>query len=431
MKFKLERLLKCLYYNNKWLIGFYKYHDLIKTEHIYIHDPLKQKKMKYLKFLKQDCKIEFTHDDYENIFECIKILLENNCTNIIIIVKNKNKFNDYINSHDISSCLSYNVYIEMFVDKIPINKYLNYESFLFNMVKSSQDLSPLEKYVYAYNIVKKFKEYKENNNDKSSSRDLYKILDNHYMVCVGFAKLLNDLLSKLNINSIIMHAKVEVVDGKNDKNIKTEKSGHQRIYVYLKDEKYNIDGYYLSDPTWDNDLEKDLYTHMLFNDKDKSVLRKYEWIDESLLFDVNYLYEFNRYFDFIKERFNKSTIDLMNYIIEIIYELEPDYINVLKKKYDFIDKDFNRIYTYSKKKKNPKEVLELKKELALHIINKVNNTIDEKRVWESIKVIYKKSYGFKNDIDMERELLKTKNNYIDYQEYCFPEKNNKRKILRK
>lgn len=431
MKIKLVRILKRLYYGNKWLISVYNYNQLIKKEQIYIHAPIKRRKIKYLNCLKKDCKIEFTHNNYENIFECIKFLLENDYTNIIIIVRNKKEFNNYINSHDISSCLRDNVFVNALVQTIPINKYLDYESILYNMVKSAQDLSPLEKYVYAYNIVKMFKKYKENNDDKSSARDLYKILDSDDIVCVGFSELLSDLLNKLNINNTTIHADVEVVDDTDELDIKTEKAGHQRVYVYLKDEKYKIEGYYLSDPTWDNDLENDFYTHILFKDKDKSVLRKYEWIDESLLFDVNCLYEFNKYFDFIKERFNKSTIDLMNYLIEIIFELEPGYLNDLKTKYDFIDKKYNRIYELEIKKKEIQKVLELKKELALHIIDRVNNPINEKSLWESIKVIYKKSYGFKNDRDMERELLKNKINYIDYQEYCFPEKYNKRRILRK
>ena len=55
-----------------------------------------------------------------------------------------------------------------------------------------------------------FKEYKECEKDKSEARNLYKILDNEYMVCVGYAKLLSDLLSKLNINNTTLGITIDV-----------------------------------------------------------------------------------------------------------------------------------------------------------------------------------------------------------------------------
>ena len=51
---------------------------------------------------------------------------------------------------------------------------------------------------YHFN-AKKYKEYKENNDKKEQSRNLYDILDGEYMVCVGYATLLGDLLNKLGI----------------------------------------------------------------------------------------------------------------------------------------------------------------------------------------------------------------------------------------
>ena len=38
--------------------------------------------------------------------------------------------------------------------------------------------SPFEKYIYAYNITKRFKEYKENDEDRTKARNIYDILFN-------------------------------------------------------------------------------------------------------------------------------------------------------------------------------------------------------------------------------------------------------------
>jgi len=39
--------------------------------------------------------------------------------------------------------------------------------------------------------------------------------------------------------------------------------GHGRNIIYIKDDKYNIDGIYLADATWDNYLEHEIYVHAL------------------------------------------------------------------------------------------------------------------------------------------------------------------------
>ncbi len=63
------------------------------------------------------------------------------------------------------------------------------------------NLSPYEKYLAVYNIVKNFKPYKQSDNGDDKDRFLKDILNNEFIVCAGFTKLLECLLDKVNINS--------------------------------------------------------------------------------------------------------------------------------------------------------------------------------------------------------------------------------------
>ena len=99
------------------------------------------------------------------------------------------------------------------------------------------NLSPLEKIIYAYDISKS-REHKKSDKSISLARDLNKILlgEEHCIVCSGFSNLLNALLKNLNINALPF--------------VNFEKK-HQRSIVYIKDDKYKIDGVYVFDPTGD------------------------------------------------------------------------------------------------------------------------------------------------------------------------------------
>ena len=77
------------------------------------------------------------------------------------------------------------------------DEYLKEDKYLDELVEGIKNsgLSPLERYIAVYNIVKNYKAYKENEKDKEQSRALRYILKNEYMVCVGFSKLLIVILT--------------------------------------------------------------------------------------------------------------------------------------------------------------------------------------------------------------------------------------------
>lgn len=113
-------------------------------------------------------------------------------------------------------------------------------------IKNSE-LSPYEKYVAVYYLVKNFKSYRflndssfEDHRFPEESRSIYLTLFNEWMVCSGYTGLLYSLLKRVDIKS----KQVSVAyDG--------QKHAHSRLLVEIKDPKYKIDGVYLCDPTMD------------------------------------------------------------------------------------------------------------------------------------------------------------------------------------
>ena len=129
--------------------------------------------------------------------------------------------------------------------KFPLNRIIEDEKRLNLAVKelNESDLSPLEKFIAVYDIVNYFKPYKEEdvkhvNGEFSLSRCLHQYLDSNYMVCAGYADLLSNLCKRIGIESSYY-----------DFGIVRKDTSHARCYIHLKDPKYNIDGYYITDPT--------------------------------------------------------------------------------------------------------------------------------------------------------------------------------------
>ena len=118
-----------------------------------------------------------------------------------------------------------------------------------NMINDIEkfNFSPLEKIMYTYDIVRN-KIYVEvdADEDKSISRNLSSALLGDKIVCLGYAKIFKTLLEKLGIECNIVILK----DFKKKK--KRKKKGHARNAIYIKDEKYGVNGVYYFDPTWDN-----------------------------------------------------------------------------------------------------------------------------------------------------------------------------------
>lgn len=127
--------------------------------------------------------------------------------------------------------------------------------------------SPYEKFLIIYDYVTS-KPYKENKASLGNSRDLIALMNGDDVVCVGYANLLEHICTAVGIKCLSQTSSVYKKDG-------TFIYGHQNNSVYLKDDKYGIDGWYYADACWDaveeGNKDKKRYNYCLIplSDKDK------------------------------------------------------------------------------------------------------------------------------------------------------------------
>lgn len=390
---------------------------------LYLDKNLSLEEINNLKYLPSNKKIDLGMKDYQNIELILNKLLElDKNLEITIGIENKeifNKTNIYKNSSKYSKL---NILIDDKKNNMTNNlqKYKEFEEILYLFIKPALDknYSPFEKYIYAYNITKKFKEYKENKQNKTESRDLYEILINEYMVCVGYSSMFTDLLSKLGIQS--QYKSVIVTTNSSGQNItseegKLETGGHARAYTSIQDEKYGIDGFYIADPTWDNDLENDYYTFLaLTNQEFNYNYRAIFQNDEDMLFDSiskeDFFIRLERMIEkklsfkieiLKNNKYNKDkTIDYKSEITSIYIDIIRTSLNTIKKldneEYKKINEKFyisNSIYD-SKIDEFMKQVPETIEYLASYITSKVNKPINGKTIIDAAMVINQDVFNF-------------------------------------
>ena len=441
-------------YNIKrYLIGTDNYSNLQDENYsLSIRNNLKEEEINNLEYICDNKKIRISIDDYNNVSKILdKLISLNKNVDIEINVNEKEKFNQstiYINSDKYKSL---NIKINSNLKTLNLDDYKRFENIIYSFLKpiENKNYSPLEKFLYAYNITKRFKKYKEvpKERDKMDSRNIYDILFNDYMVCAGYANMLQDLLTKLGISAIEKSVMVGVHEEER------YYAGHARVFVNLIDEKYGINGIYTSDPTWDNDLIEDYYNHSLMTTKEVNGENlKFEGflknpystttIDKNLLIESTTLKEFykkiniiinkhiNNYFkennkkisaEKIKEDTNifyKSiTKELLNFIKEIdiekyneLAEKYKEYLNITK-----YDNNYNEVI-----KKGFSNIIE---ELGNYFISKMNNKIDGKTIINAAMVLNKDIFNLTQE---QEEELRT--HLIDInkerQQHYFP----KRKI---
>lgn len=138
-----------------------------------------------------------------------------------------------------------------------INKFVEH----INKVKEDgTSLSPLEKYICAYQFVANFV-YKNENTESENhfkSRNLVSILTGDKIVCVGYAAMLKEICTRIGIQSEIQHWHFS------DDNI-----GHANNLVRIDDDKYNIHTIYYADACWDSkrvtDKKQDIPNTLIYS----------------------------------------------------------------------------------------------------------------------------------------------------------------------
>lgn len=112
---------------------------------------------------------------------------------------------------------------------------------LVNYLRNS-GMSPYEKVLYVHNLLAE-KEFYDDINNNSLSRDIYTILNSRNIVSIGYSMLMNTIFSELNDENIRVSS--ELINLNNGKYSCVN-------CIYLNDEKYDINGYYKVDITKNN-----------------------------------------------------------------------------------------------------------------------------------------------------------------------------------
>ena len=128
-------------------------------------------------------------------------------------------------------------------------------TFFYNSIQN-YNYTNFEKVLYAYDIVKSYKYAKEDHSeDYRVSRALHQVIYGEKIVCTGYATLFSALLSRLNIKNSVYSTSVLTSDEKVE--------GHRRVVVNIIDDKYNISGIFICDPTWDSRKSMDIKYNQL------------------------------------------------------------------------------------------------------------------------------------------------------------------------
>lgn len=268
------------------------------------------------------------------------------------------------------------------------------------------DMSPYEKYIAVYNIVKSFKKYRifEDSNYKDliytdDSRSVYLILNNLYMVCDGYSKLLETLLERVGINNI---------------SLESVKLNHALNYVNLVDEKYKINGFYICDVTNDNEIDMMMdrgYDNIHILTKDAKFKRGNEE-------NIDYIFDMNTYeiFEYISDSINyNKVLDVFKCLDNIFYnkikdeevsvELAKEIFNYLKIKIDKPISQFDDINAIIKVKqfilgrKYTEEEYELEKNKLLELNPSIFKDVSIVDMYKKIK-----NMGIRNIIEYKNSL---------------------------
>ena len=158
------------------------------------------------------------------------------------------------------------VFPEGGMEPIPIDDTKNNIDSFVQAVKAMK-LSPLETAIFVYDYIRE-KTYKHEQEGSSYalSRDTYQAINNDDIVCMGYANIYSAILNKLGIK-----CETITLNGINE-----EEAGHARNLLKIDDDKYNVHGLFISDPTFDsrdkNDRTKWLYRYAHFMKKRKDFI---------------------------------------------------------------------------------------------------------------------------------------------------------------
>lgn len=284
------------------LIDYYTLSMLKDLTTLHVKKSITEREIENFIYLEQNCQIKIEPNnqndelEYINFLKKIFNMLKKHDRKYNITIKINNR--ELLKQSGILNINNINLTIHNDLYDYKKDEYLKEEEQLDKLIApiKNADLSPYEKYLAVYNLVKQFKPYKENKDDKDQSRFLRYILNNDYMVCVGYSILLKTLLDKVGIPCIEASVKIDTSydKGFTQEEIPTNLTGHARNIIKIDDPKYNVHGIYIADATWDNDMKLDLYNNASITFDRKKEAKRLEGLSANdLLLDFHSFEEFN------------------------------------------------------------------------------------------------------------------------------------------
>lgn len=253
-----------------------------------------------------------------------------------------------------------NIYIEVSGNR----EYISYDEYRKSVDKLNQfildiegfNFSPLEKIMYAYDFVRN-KVYNDVDSDEDARkcRDFTSSFLGEKIVCEGYANIFMVILNELGIKNSKVY-----LNGLNNK------SDHARNEVYIKDEKYGVDGVYYFDSTWDSKKSEDDKSYLLSYKHFALTKDEFDELDEGELELSGFSCSFWDIYDNIYEwemnddisKIDEETIKAINYmsrvvygnylIFPLIYQF-PNFHEILNEnKKEILDKTYKLIEYFSK-----------------------------------------------------------------------------------
>ena len=186
--------------------------------------------------------------DKNNLLKVLSLCESMKCSIVIDGTKiSLEEYKELLDKYDFNKLYNRNikVYYQKYNEAINIFELYSIScqiDFIAKKIKK-YNLSSFEQLILVYDIVKNNVYIKENDNDSPfTSRTLNNILNNDYIVCAGYVTMANAILKSL---------------GNNVTSILCDNDTHCRGLIYINDKKYNIDGVYVFDPTFDNKKDND------------------------------------------------------------------------------------------------------------------------------------------------------------------------------
>ena len=208
--------------------------------------------------------IRLPDDDVEKAFELYNYLKNKNISVKTLIIKCENKNYNNLNllesiQGDVNIIMHYG---ETF-GYASLDEFLAMRASIeyYKSLIEAQNLSPIEKVMYAYDVIKSFSyssSGKKATRRRREEAEIHSIIATGNIVCRGYTQILKQILQELGIKTtevgIFAQQRLHSEPDQYDL-IDPNRTGHARNLVRIDDEKYGIHGIFSLDATWDSNLE--------------------------------------------------------------------------------------------------------------------------------------------------------------------------------